>query len=271
MEDPDPRVSGKGLERLQARGIETRVGLLEGQARDLNPGFVLRNTAGRPFVRIKLAASLDGRTAMASGESRWITGEAARRDVHRLRAASSAVLTGLGTVLADDPSLTVRLSAEELGIDGPVRQPLRVILDTRLRLPRRLRMLGLPGETVVLTASADPVRSDQLRRGGARVVTVDGTPLKVNLGAALKALAGEGVSEVLVEAGARLSGALLAEGLVDEVVVYMAPHVMGDGAKGLFHLPGVRAMKQRLQMHIRDVRAVGEDWRITAVPVHPRP
>lgn len=262
MEDPNPRVAGKGLARLAQVGIVVESGVMQAQAEALNPGFVRRMRVGLPFVRIKQACSLDGRTAMASGESRWITGEAARRDVHRLRARSSAILTGVGTVLADDPSLTVRLD------DLPAaRQPLRVVVDSRLRTPPSARMLGLPGGTLILTAVGDPQREAELREAGAQVVALPTRDGGVDLHAALRYLAQAEVNEVLVEAGPTLGGALLSAGLADELVLYVAPHLMGDAARGLFHLPGLERLAQRISLDIADVRAVGGDWRIVARPV----
>ena len=255
MEDPNPRVAGQGLAQLQAAGIETAVGVLADAAGALNPGFVQRMRRGRPWVRCKLAMSLDGRTAMASGESQWITGAAARADVHRLRARSSAMLTGIGTVLADDPSLTARLPAAEA-----VLQPLRVVLDPALRMPPSARMLALPGGTLVLTRDAG---SDRAR---AEVAAVPAGPGGLDLAAVLELLGHREINEVMVEAGATLAGALLGQGLVDELVLYLAPHVMGDGARGLFHLPGLAAMRDRIELEITDLRAVGRDWRITARP-----
>ncbi|HKJ76205.1 MAG TPA: bifunctional diaminohydroxyphosphoribosylaminopyrimidine deaminase/5-amino-6-(5-phosphoribosylamino)uracil reductase RibD [Gammaproteobacteria bacterium] len=257
--DPNPRVSGEGLGRLQAAGIEVEEGLLRGQAEALNPGFVRRMRDGRPFVRSKLAMSLDGRTAMASGESRWITSEAARTDVHRLRARSSAIVTGIGTVLADDPSLTVRL--EDL---PEPRQPLRVVLDPRLSLPESARMLSLPGRTLVVTAADDPEQQERLEAAGAEVLRLPGGPDSIDLPAMLEELGRREVNEVLLETGATLSGAMLQAGLLDEIVVYMAPLLMGDGARGLFHLPGLEEMAGRVELEIDEMRAVGRDWRITA-------
>lgn len=260
MRDPNPRVNGGGFARLERAGIGWSVGLMEEQACALNPGFLRRMTQGRPYVRIKLAASLDGRTALASGESRWITGEAARTDVQRLRARSSAILTGVETVLADDPALTVR--AFDIG-----RQPLRVVLDSRLRMPAQAQMLRLPGKTIVLTAEADRARHSALVQAGADVVVAPADSAgHVDLAGALAHLAGREVNEVLVEAGATLCGRLMAAGLADELVLYLAPHLLGDGARGLFHLPGIVRMPDRIALDIVDVRAVGADWRVTARP-----
>ncbi len=262
MEDPNPRVAGQGLARLAAAGIGVEAGVLAQQVEALNPGFVMRMRQGRPFVRAKLAMSLDGRTAMASGESQWITGEAARADVHRLRARSSAILTGIGTVLADDPSLTVRL--DEPAPPEGWRQPLRVVLDPNLSTPPEARMLSLPGRTLLATAVREPTVAEPLRAAGAEVLQVPGRAGALDLHALLERLGGEEVNEALLETGATLSGAMLRAGLIDELVVYVAPHLMGDGARGLFHLPGLESMVQRVELQIDEVRAVGEDWRIRA-------
>jgi diaminohydroxyphosphoribosylaminopyrimidine deaminase/5-amino-6-(5-phosphoribosylamino)uracil reductase len=261
MEDPNPRVGGAGLHTLQAAGIEVCSGVLAAEAERLNPGFVMRMRQGRPWVRCKLAMSLDGRTALASGESRWITGEDARRDVHRWRALSSAIMTGIGTVMADDPSLTVRLGESEA---GSPRQPLRVILDTHLRTPPGARLLRLPGETLILTGIPDRQREISLEGSGISVVTLPMDGGRLDLAAVMTYLGSREINEVHLEAGATLSGALLAAGLVDELLVYLAPHLMGDTARGLFHLPGIERMEQRIGLSISDIRAVGQDWRIRA-------
>jgi diaminohydroxyphosphoribosylaminopyrimidine deaminase/5-amino-6-(5-phosphoribosylamino)uracil reductase len=258
MEDPNPQVAGKGIKALEAAGISVTRGVLATQAAVLNPGFVSRMQTGRPYVRSKLAMSLDGRTAMASGESQWITGTPARDDVQRLRARASAVLSGIGTVLADDPALNVRLK------DVEVQQPLRVILDSRLQLPPTARLLGLPGKTLVLTGSADDTKRAALANAGAEVATVPLDGDRLDLNRVMQVLGERGINEVHVEAGAVLNGALLQVGLVDELVIYVAPHLMGDAARGLFSLPGLARMDQRINLSISDIRAVGEDWRITA-------
>jgi len=261
MEDPNPQVAGAGLDALQAAGIEVHAGVLATEAERLNPGFVMRMRQGRPWVRCKLAMSLDGRTAMASGESRWITGEDARRDVHRWRARSSAIMTGVGTVLADDPSLTVRLEESE---GGSRQQPLRIILDTHLRTPPDARLLRLPGETLILAGIPDRQREARLEGRGVSVVTLPMDGSRLDLAAVMAYLGRMEINEVHLEAGATLSGALLAAGRVDELLVYLAPHLMGDAARGLFCLPGLERMEQRIGLSISDIRAVGRDWRITA-------
>ncbi len=257
MPDPHSRVAGKGLARLREAGIEVQVGLLESQARALNPGFIKRMETGLPWVRNKLAMSVDGRTAMASGESQWITGPAARQDVQGLRARSSAILTGVGTVLADDPAMTVRL-------EGIERQPLRVIVDSHLRTPLTAKILQQPDETLIMTGSDDDEARQKLQQAGATVVKLARDEQGVDLEAVLRELADREVNEVLLESGAVLSGSMLQAGLIDALVIYMAPVLMGDSARGLFHLPGLQHMKDKLTLHIDDMRAVGNDWRISA-------
>lgn len=266
MQDPNPLVAGQGLARLHAAGIEVESGLLEPQARALNPGFIARMQRGRPWLRLKLAASLDGRTAMASGESKWISGDAARRDVQRLRARSSAIVTGIGTVLADDPSMNVRLTADQLNGETPVRQPLRVVLDSRLRMSAQARMLTLPGETLLLTGVTDSSRWQDLQQAGAEVAAVELEQGRPQPDAVLRLLAQRDINEVLLECGPTLAGAFMRAGLVDELVLYMAPHLMGDSARGLFHLPGLERMQDRIALEWQDVRQVGDTLRITARP-----
>ncbi len=261
MYDPNPKVAGEGKRLLEQSGIEVEMGLLEADARALNPGFIKRQLEGLPYVRCKLAMSLDGRTAMASGESKWITGPEARQDVHRLRARSSAIITGIGTVLADDPSMNVRLDdAVE------VRQPMRVVLDSRLRMPPQAKML-MPGETMVVCCpDADRDKQTRLEQGGAEVVRLDGCGDRIDLKALLQLLADHEVNEVLIESGSVLAGAFITAGLVDELVVYIAPHLMGAGAKGLVELPGLERMQDRMGLDIVDVRKIGSDLRIIARP-----
>lgn len=268
MKDPNPLVAGEGLTRLQAAGITTEWGLMQAEAAQINPGFNKRMTQGLPWVRIKLAMSLDGRTAMASGESQWITGEASRRDVQYLRARSEAILTGIGTVLADDPSMNVRLAADDLGIDDPILQPLRVVVDSQLQMPATAKMLGLEGKTLVVAHTAKAETRASLEQAGAEVLELPGDDGRVDLHALMKDLAQREVNEIHVEAGAELCGALLAQNLADELVIYMAGHIMGDTGKGLFKLPGLESMADRRSVKIADIRAIGEDWRLTAYPVN---
>lgn len=263
MEDPNPRVSGDGLDQLRQAGITVAGPVLESEARQLNPGFIKRMSRGMPFVRIKSAMSLDGRTAMASGESKWITGPAARADVQRLRARSSAVITGIETVLRDDPSLNVR--AAELNLPDAEaiaeRQPLRVVLDSAGRLPASSQILRVPGELLIIGAA----ESEPLPESKARVsqLTLPDRNNRIDLRKLLQELAARQCNEVLVEAGATLAGQFLQQGLVDELVVYMAPKLLGSSARPLFNMP-LETMAGQLGLRISDVRAVGQDWRITA-------
>lgn len=260
MQDPNPAVAGSGFARLREHAIEVDSGVLEQAAHAINPGFIRRMKSGRPFVRVKLAMSLDGRTAMASGESQWITGEAARNDVQRLRARSSVIMTGIDTVLHDDPSLNVRLTPEQLQITGEVRQPHRVVLDSQLRFPPTAKMLSLQGNTTVLTTT------DSRNDLSCDVVRLDAADGKLDLISVMSWLAGIQANEVHVEAGATLCGALLQNKLVDELVVYMASHVMGNNARGLFDLPGLEHMADRIRLDFIDVRRIGKDLRIIATP-----
>jgi len=262
MQDTNPQVAGQGAQQLRSAGIGAEIGLMEAPARALNPGFIQRMQHGRPYVRLKLAVSLDGRSALENGESKWISGEAARHDVQCWRARSSAILTGIGTVLADDPSLTVR------AFDLAGRQPLRVVVDSALRLPATAKLLSLPGSTLAVTADNNSERAAALRAVGAQLLVLPGAEGRVDLAALLTHLAQREVNEVLVEAGASLSGAMLHAGLVDELIVYLAPHVMGAGARGMFDIPALTQMSDRIALAISDVRAVGSDWRIIAKVVN---
>ena len=255
MQDPNPQVAGSGLARLVAAGIEVESGLMEAAARELNTGFVSRMTRGVPWVRSKIAASLDGRTALANGISQWITGEAARQDVQRWRARSCAVLTGSGTLLADDPQLNVRIDTE--------RQPLRVVLDSALRTPPAARILQ-GGKVLLFTASQDAHKRAALEARGAEVLRLADAQGRVDLHAVLRELARRGINEVLVEAGRTLNGALLRAGLVDELVLYLAPQLLGDAARGMADLGGLVRLEQKVELDWRDVRRIGNDLRITA-------
>ena len=256
MQDPNPQVAGNGLALLQNAGIVTDCGLLEAQARELNVGFIKRMVMGHPWLRIKTASSLDGKTALSGGASKWITGAPARHDAHRLRARSCAILTGIGTVLTDDPALNVR-DVET------TRQPLKVIVDSRLQTPVTAHILsGAP--TLIACAEPDARRIAALEAAGAEIRCLPGDAGQVDLGALLSILAQRGINEVMTEAGATLNGALIAAGFVDEWVMYIAPLLLGDTARGLFALPEPAQMEERRKLVLRDLRLVGTDMRITA-------
>jgi diaminohydroxyphosphoribosylaminopyrimidine deaminase/5-amino-6-(5-phosphoribosylamino)uracil reductase len=262
MLDPNPLVAGSGLKQLQKAGIKTSSGVMQAQAEQLNPGFVQRMSHARPYIRCKVAMSMDGRTAMANGQSQWITSDAARADGHRLRARSSVVMSGIGTILADDPSLTARL--HEQGDSAEIKQPIRVILDSQLRLPAKAKLINLPGETWVFTCNQNQMQQQALLDLGVDVITVNpGAQSKgVNLAEVMQRLAEREVNEVLVEAGATINGALIQSGLVDELVLYIAPKLLGDAARGAFYLPGLESVQQNIPLEIADMRRIGNDWRI---------
>lgn len=259
MRDPNPLVAGQGLERLRDAGVEVECGLLEPQARELNPGFCKRMETGLPWVWIKQAMSLDGRTALADGESKWITGAPARESVQRLRARCSAIVTGSGTVLADDPSMTVRKDEwREQSYPGAVRQPLRVILDARQRIDTTANVLAGPGEALLVTGSdTDTVR--RWRDAGVDVLVLPASGSGIDLKQLLVALAERGCNEVLVEAGSTLAGAFVSEGLFDELVVYMAPTLLGPTARPLLTLPELASMAERSTLRFTGVESVGGD------------
>jgi diaminohydroxyphosphoribosylaminopyrimidine deaminase/5-amino-6-(5-phosphoribosylamino)uracil reductase len=261
--DPNPLVNGSGARRLREAGVQVQSGLMEAEAIALNAGFIKRMRQGLPWVRLKLAMSLDGRTALSDGRSKWITGEAARLDVQYWRARSSAVLTGVGTVLADDPSLSVRPSGPD------VRQPLRVILDSTLKTPPTARVFdGTVGQGVwIFTACTDQSRIAALEARGARVVQAsamaqDGGVAQVDLAQVLAELGKSGINEVLVEAGATLAGALVQQQCVDELLLYVAPVVLGEGARGLFRLPQPQSLSQARRFALLESVSVGTDLRI---------
>jgi diaminohydroxyphosphoribosylaminopyrimidine deaminase/5-amino-6-(5-phosphoribosylamino)uracil reductase len=255
MQDPNPSVSGQGLARLKSAGVEIHSGLMEAEARVLNAGFIKRMVYGHPFVRIKTASSLDGKTALSSGESKWITGEAARADVHLLRARSCAILTGVNTVLADNPQLNVR------GIDTP-RQPMKVIVDSNLRTP--VDALILQGaKTLIACAELNSQKATALEAAGADILCLPDSKGKVDLNALLSRLTQKGINEVMTEAGPGLNGALLAAGLVDEWVQYLAPCLLGSNARPLFELAEPATMQDRLNWKLADQRMIGSDLRLT--------
>jgi diaminohydroxyphosphoribosylaminopyrimidine deaminase/5-amino-6-(5-phosphoribosylamino)uracil reductase len=254
VQDPNPKVAGEGLAKLRAAGIEVDCGLMEAAARELNIGFFVRMTRGTPWLRSKIAMSLDGRTALANRVSKWITGEAARLDVQHWRARSCAVLTGIETVLADDARLNVR-DVET------ARQPLRVVLDSKLRMPLTARMLQ-EKNVLIYAAVRDSKKIAALEETGAVVSVLPDHNGQVDLPAMLRDLAQRGCNEVLLEAGSTLNGALLRAGLVDELLLYVAPQLLGDRARGIAQLGELTSLDQRVNLKWQDVRQIGNDFRI---------
>jgi diaminohydroxyphosphoribosylaminopyrimidine deaminase/5-amino-6-(5-phosphoribosylamino)uracil reductase len=257
--DPNPKAVG-GFARLRAAGIEVSSGLFENEARALNVGFFSRIERGRPWVRIKIAASLDGRTALANGESKWITSEAARDDVQRWRARSSAILTGIGTALADDPRLTVRIAADHVA-------PLRVVLDSGLRTPAGAHVLD--GDAPTLIIHARDAKPPDGRFADVECVGVDGENGRLDLAAVLTELARREVNELQVEAGPILSGAFLAAGLADELLLYLAPKLLGDAAQPMARLPALSALDEAATMTLVEQSACGPDLRLRLLTGNP--
>ncbi len=258
LHDPFEGVDGRGHANLAAAGIALDIGLMEAEVRQQLKAFFRRITGGRPYVTLKVAASLDGKTALANGESKWITSAEARRDVHAMRRDSCAVLTGIGTVLADDPELTVRELACE-------RQPLRVLLDSRLDVADDAKILQ-GGNTLIVTATGDELRASSLRQRGIDVARVptEAVKGKVDLSAMLQLLGARKLNALMVETGAKLNGSLLAAGVVDEIVAYIAPSVLGDDARGLFAIEPLAALRDKISLSFSDVRQIGPDLKITA-------
>lgn len=271
MQDPNPLVSGRGMAMLENAGLEVSSGILEAEAKALNPGFISRMSRGRPYVTLKMAMSLDGRTAMRSGQSQWITGPQARRQVQHLRAKSCAILSGVESVIMDDSRLTVR--SDQLTPETPAarieRQPLRVVLDSRLRLPLAAACLSAPGQTLIITTTAHCVRRrGELERAGAEIVVLDADHSgRIELAGLLDWLARERqINELLVETGATLAGAMMQASLLDELQFFVAPTLLGSDARPVLDLPGIQDMADQQRLRIDDIRAVGSDWKITARP-----
>jgi diaminohydroxyphosphoribosylaminopyrimidine deaminase / 5-amino-6-(5-phosphoribosylamino)uracil reductase len=257
LEDPNPLVSGTGATRLREQGIRVDGGLMAAACEELNPGYVRRMRTGMPFVRVKLAASLDGHTALASGESRWITSKQARADAQTFRARSSAIVTGVGTILADDPALNVRIGSD--------RQPLRVVLDSNLRTQPDARVIERDGRVLVLGVTDDAARRKALEVQQVEVQVLSAREGRPDLVAVLALLGRRGMNEIWVEAGPTLAGAFVRERLFDELVVYIAPTLLGQGARPLLDLPPLKSLEEKMSLRFTDCRSVGDDLRITAV------
>ncbi len=268
MEDPNPLVAGKGFALLQAAGIAVTAPLMAAEAETLNIGFIKRMRQHLPWVRLKMAGSLDGRSALANGESQWITGPEARMDGHRYRARAQAIITGVGTLIADDPLLTVRDVSAPIGQVGqpvPLASALRVVVDSHLRTPTTAKILK--GGCLIATAETDPEKTAALQAAGAEVICLPDANGRVDLKALLELLAQRGVNEVHVEAGPRLSGVFLKAGLVDEIVIYMAPCVLGSDARGWFDDLNLSSLDQKTNLKFQDVRMIGPNLRIIARPL----
>ena len=270
MVDPNPQVAGRGIKRLRNAGIEASSGLLEAEAKALNLGFIKRMEQGLPYIRVKTASSLDGRTAMQSGESQWITGAAARSDVQRLRAQSSVIVTGVDSILHDDSSLTVR--ENELQLDNAAeivqKQPLRVVLDSQLRMPLNAKILRQPGRTLIATVSHDAGKTGALIQAGAEVVQLSAVQGHVSIKALLEHLVvAEQCNELLIETGAKLAGAFIRAGVVDELVVYQAMTLMGSDARPMYALPYAK-MDEQIRLQLLDSRMLGDDLRLNLRPVY---
>ncbi|MCV2404082.1 bifunctional diaminohydroxyphosphoribosylaminopyrimidine deaminase/5-amino-6-(5-phosphoribosylamino)uracil reductase RibD [Marinomonas sp. C2222] len=271
MQDPNPEVSGRGITKLKAAGIEVVGPVMEAECEALNPGFIKRMREGLPYVRVKLAMSLDGRTAMESGESQWITGAEARHDVQRLRAQSDAIVTGIGSVITDNPSMTVRIDSQDQEVDSKqVRQPLRVIMDSALSILPEAKILYPSSQACVFSIEED-IEQEHLKVLHKKGVDVRFSPRgedgRLDLLDAMEQLADSGVNEVLLETGAELAGGFLQAGLVDEIVVYMAPKLLGSTARPLFQLP-LDLMDEAVDLEFSSVRKVGQDLRLVYKPTY---
>lgn len=258
MEDPNPLVSGRGRAMLQQAGISVQTGVLQAEAHTLNAGFISRMTRKKPWVRLKIAASLDGKTALNNGASQWITGEAARQDGHRWRARSCAIMTGIGTIKSDDPQLTVRHIKTD-------RQPKKILVDSRLAISLDARVLQDGEETFIFTAqTGNPEKKAALSQMNIRVIVLPNAAGKVDLQKMMVVLAESGINEVLVEAGSGLNGALVEAKVVDELVLYLAPHLLGDDAQGMIKLSELTQLEQKKKLEIQDMRVIGQDIRLIA-------
>lgn len=274
MQDPNPLVAGNGIKRMQESGIDVQVGLMQARAEQINKGFVHKMRTNMPYVRLKMASSVDGRTAMHNGESQWITGAESRTEVHRMRAQAGALITGIGTVLADDPSLTVRLSEQqlsEMNLSEQTCHPLRVVLDPNLSTPETAKMLSAPGRTIIMTSKESAQNNtavvDVLYSKGAEVVAVSAVDEKLDIESILSYLAQvEHINDVMVESGAIVAGAFMQSGYVNELHSFIAPTLMGHAAKPMFVLNGLESMQDKLMFTMKSVDRFGDDLRILLTP-----
>ncbi len=262
--DPNPQVNGQGLNKLRNAGLSVEIGLMAGEAEALNPGFFMRMRKGRPWVRVKTAISMDGRTALGNGDSKWISSEVSRHDVHKWRARSSAILTGIGTVLADNPTMNVRLDHGQHG-QSPGRQPLRIIADSRWRTPAHSRIMADPA-TVIIAGTRDVAVPPELEATGAQCMVLPAISGRTDLVSLLSRLAEMELNEVQVEAGAQLCGTLLKDRLVDELLIYQAPYLLGQGGPGPFNIEPLESMEERTHLKLLETRRLGNDWRFRLVP-----
>jgi len=268
MQDPNPLVAGKSIAKLKDNGISVVEGVLEGEAFALNKGFIKRMTCNLPYCRLKMAMSLDGKTALNNGQSEWISGAESRNDVQYLRAQSCAILTGINTVVVDNSSLNVRLNSSDLGLSKPINQPIRVVLDSHLKMPVDAKMLALEGETWVFTSTEDKQKSKQLEDAGCVVFQISDNQQSLNLKQVMHVLAQQGINEVHTECGARLAGGLLKAQLVDDIIVYMAPKLLGAQAKSLIDFGELTQMDQALDVNIELVTTIGQDLKFQLTPLY---
>lgn len=266
MLDPNPLVNGKGIHLLEANGIETLCNIMATEAAELNKGFIKRVTNQRPYITVKSAISLDGKTALKTGESKWISCDASRKDVQKLRASSCAILTSIETVLSDDPLLNVRLNKNDLALGNEINQPKRVILDTQLRIPLNANILKSSNEVIIYTCSNDNKKISNLKNLNIEVIQAERDKYHINLNYVVHDLADREINELLIEAGSTLVGSFLVNKLVDEIIIYQAPHIMGNTSLGLAELTSIKTMQDRIQFYIQDYRKIDQDMKLTLKP-----